>query len=85
MASQREYESVIWHFLGDILKTAPTTEIEEWFYDFAPSTPAQDRRWVNAIAKVQQQVEKFQGESNSCAGTEECNGLVATGGYYYES
>jgi hypothetical protein len=82
MASQREYESVVWHFLGDILKTAPPAEVEEWFYDFVPNTDAQKNRWTNAISKVQKQIENFQGDDNFCAGENECNGLSMTGGYY---
>ena len=70
MASQREYESVVWHYVGDQLKASPHSRIEDWFYNFVPETDAQKKRWENAIAKVQAQIEKFQGDENSCG--EDC-------------
>ena len=72
MATQREWESVVWHFIGDKLKEADSEEIKEWIYDFEPDTEAQERRWQNAITKVVTQIERFAGEANSCE--EECVG-----------
>ena len=66
MASQRDYESVVWHYMGDQLKTSTSSRIEDWFYSYAPQTDTQKERWENAIAKVQSQIEKFQGEDNLC-------------------
>ena len=66
MASQREWESVVWHFLGDKLKQDYPDEIKEWIWGFQPSTPAQEKRWLNAIQKVQTQIERSAGEDNSC-------------------
>ena len=71
MATQREWESVVWHFLGDKLKTAESYEIKKWIYDFDPETEAQEKRWLNAIQKVQEQIERFAGEE-TCE--EECIG-----------
>ena len=73
MATQREWESVVWHFLGDHLKHADPYEIQEWIYTFVPNTPAQETRWLNAIQKVQEQIERFAGEGNSC--DDECIGF----------
>ena len=72
MATQREWESVVWHFVGDNLKDADSNVIKEWIYDFEPNTPAQEKRWLEAIQKVQEQIERFTGEANSC--DEECVG-----------
>jgi hypothetical protein len=85
MASQREYESVVWHFLGDMLKTTDPAEVEDWFFNFVPTTNAQKNRWINAISKVQEQVEKFQGEENSCGGADDCHGLMVSGDFRYRS
>ena len=71
MATQREWESVVWHFLADKLKDATSAEIKEWIYYFEPDTEAQERRWENAIAKVLTQVERFAGDE-TCE--EECVG-----------
>ena len=71
MASQREWESVVWHFLGDRLKNSDHEEVKDWIYGFAPSTSTQDERWEKAIDKVQQQLERFAGDevcSESCPG-----------------
>ena len=71
MASQREWESVVWHFLGDRLKNSAHEEVKDWIYGFAPSTSTQDERWEKAIDKVQQQLERFAGDevcSESCPG-----------------
>ena len=70
MATQREWESVVWHFVGDKLKDADSDEIKDWIYDFQPDTEAQERRWQNAIIKVIKQIDRFAGEANSC--DEEC-------------
>ena len=74
MATQREWESVVWHFLGDKLKNAESYEIKKWIYDFDPETEAQEKRWLNAIQKVQEQIERFAGEGNSC--DDECIGFT---------
>jgi len=66
MASQREWESVVWHYLGDSLKHQNPEVIKDWIYDFHPSTSTQEDRWLKAIEKVQSQIEKFAGENNSC-------------------
>jgi hypothetical protein len=66
MATQREWESVIWHFLSDKLKQAYPDEIKKWIWGFEPSTPAQEKRWLNAIQKVQSQIERSAGTENSC-------------------
>ena len=66
MASQREWESVVWHFLGDYLNHADPEEIKEWIFALAPSTATQEDRWLKSINKVQQQLEHFAGEGNSC-------------------
>lgn len=71
MATQREWESVVWHFLGDKLKNSESYEIKKWIYDFDPETEAQEKRWLNAIQKVQEQIERFAGEE-TCE--EECIG-----------
>jgi len=71
MASQREWESVVWHFLGDRLKNSDHEEVKDWIYGFAPSTSTQDERWEKAIDKVQKQLERFAGDevcSESCPG-----------------
>lgn len=78
MASQREWESVVWHYLGDSLKNENPEAIKDWIYDFDPSTPTQEDRWLKAIKKVQSQVEKFAGSYNQC--DEECKGNNAQGG-----
>ena len=72
MASQREWESVVWHYLGDILKHESPNVIKGWIYGFDPATPTQEDRWLKAIEKVQAQVEKFAGASNAC--DEDCEG-----------
>ena len=66
MASQRDYESVVWHYIGDKLKTSSPSRIEDWFHSYAPQTDTQKKRWLNAITKVQSQIEKLQGEDNLC-------------------
>jgi hypothetical protein len=75
MATQREWESVIWHFLGDHLRKTYPNEIKEWIWGFEPNTPAQEKRWVNSIQKVQEQIERFAGEGNSC--DDECIGFTS--------
>jgi len=77
MASQREWESVVWHFLGDTLKHESPNAIKDWIYDFVPSTPTQEDRWLNAVNKVQEQLERFAGEDNEC--DEECKGNIPYG------
>lgn len=63
MASQREWESVVWHFIADTLNTTSPEKIAEWIYDFPPDTPAQKKRWLKAISKVHGQAIKFAGEN----------------------
>jgi hypothetical protein len=72
MATQREWESVVWHFVGDNLKDADPNVIKEWIYGFEPNTEAQEKRWLNAIQKVQEQIERFAGDE-TCE--DECIGF----------
>jgi len=66
MASQREWESAVWHFLGDALKHADPEAIKDWIYGFQPTTPTQEDRWLKAIEKIQGQLERFAGVGNEC-------------------
>ena len=78
MASQREWESVVWHFLGDHLRNTDNEYIKDWIYDFQPSTKTQDERWDSAVSKVYYQIQKFAGENARCD-MEDCRG------YHYGS
>jgi hypothetical protein len=69
MASQREWESVVWHFLGDVLKSSSPELIKEWMWAYQPSTPAQETRWLKAIEQVQSQIERFMVEED-CSATD---------------
>jgi len=69
MATQREWEAVVWHFLADKLRDTHPNEIKRWIYGFEPDTEAQEKRWNNAIAKVKGQVQRFADEE-TCE--EEC-------------
>lgn len=66
MASQREWESAVWHFLGDSLSHTDPEAIKDWIYGFQPTTPAQEDRWLKAIEKVQEQLDRFTGVGNEC-------------------
>jgi len=72
MASQREWESVVWHFLGDHLRNTDSEEIKDWIYSLEPATQAQEERWERAVDKVYLQLQKFAGnetcEEGECAG-----------------
>ena len=72
MASQREWESVVWHFLGDHLRNTDSEEIKDWIYSLEPDTQAQEERWGRAVDKVYLQLQKFAGnetcEEGECAG-----------------
>ena len=64
MASQREYESVVWYFLQEKLKNTSTPELYEYFYSSTnrPHTAHGHERFVKAIKRVQAQMGKFEGE-----------------------
>ncbi|SVC24924.1 uncharacterized protein METZ01_LOCUS277778, partial [marine metagenome] len=47
MASQREWESVVWHFLGDHLRNTDNEYIKDWIYDFGPSTETEVLPFIN--------------------------------------
>jgi hypothetical protein len=72
MASQREWESVVWHFLSDHLRNTDSEEIKDWIYSLEPDTPAQEKRWDRAVRKVYLQLQKFAAdeicEEGECAG-----------------
>ena len=70
MASQREWESVVWHFLSDTLKNTGPEEVKQWIFSYPPTTDTQEDRWVKSINKVEKQLEHFAGEGNSC--NDEC-------------
>ncbi len=36
MASQREWESVVWHFLADHLRSTSKERIKDWIYGLEP-------------------------------------------------
>ena len=72
MATQREYEAVVWHFLSDTLKNTPPHKVEEWFFALRPATHAQHKRWNDAIHHVLAQIGKYQGEEELCH--EDCAG-----------
>ena len=78
MASQREWESVVWHFLSDTLKNTGPEEVKQWIFSYPPTTATQEDRWLKSINKVQQQLEHFAGEGNSC--NDDCEGNRR---YYY--
>ena len=78
MASQREWESVVWHFLGDHLRNTDNEHIKEWISDFVPSTPTQEDRWASAISKVYYQLIKYAGDET--CDREECVGYLLKGG-----
>ena len=71
MASQREWESVVWHFLADHLRNTSNGQIKAWIYGLEPNTVTQEARWGKAIGKVQDQLLKFAGDE-TC--DEECEG-----------
>ena len=71
MASQREWESIVWHFLGDVLKASNPELIKEWILAYAPSTPAQETRWIKAIEQVQSQIDRS--KVNEDCDTLECD------------
>ena len=78
MASQREWESVVWHFLGDHLRNTDNEYIKEWISDFVPNTPTQEDRWASAISKVYYQLIKYSGDET--CDREECVGYLLKGG-----
>ena len=72
MASQREWESVVWHFLADHLRNTSKERIKDWIYGLGPDTVAQEARWEKAISKVQNQLLRFAGDETcdeDCEGT----------------
>jgi len=78
MASQREWESVVWHFLGDHLRNTDDEYIKDWIFSSLPSTETQEDRWSSAITKVYQQVRKFADEEK--CDNDECVGYLLNGG-----
>ena len=72
MASQREWESVVWHFLSDHLRSTDSEEIKDWIYSLEPDTQAQEERWERAVNKVFHQLQRFAGdelcEEGECSG-----------------
>ena len=78
MASQREWESVVWHFLGDHLRNTDDEHIKDWIFSSLPSTETQEDRWSSAITKVYQQVQKFADEEK--CDNDECVGYLLNGG-----
>jgi hypothetical protein len=64
MASQREYESVVWYFLQKKLEEVTTSELYDHFYSSnnQPHTPHGHARFEKGVEKVLGQVTKFVGE-----------------------
>ena len=76
MASQREWESVVWHFLADHLRSTSKERIKDWIYGLEPDTVAQEVRWEKAISKVQNQLLRFAGDETcdeDCEGTRQAD------------
>jgi len=78
MASQREWESVVWHFLGDHLRNTDDEYIKDWIFSSPPNTETQEDRWTNAVTKVYQQIQKF--ASDEKCDNDECVGYLLNGG-----
>jgi len=64
MASQREFESVVWYWVRRHLEKASIEEVKDGFYSSSalPHTATQEKRFEAAIAKVTEQMVKFEGD-----------------------
>ena len=78
MASQREWESVVWHFLSDHLRNTDDEYIKDWIFNSPPSTETQEDRWESAINKVYHQIQQFAGDEK--CDNDECVGYLLKGG-----